>query len=195
MAYGLQTPVETILPPPGVVEYDSNSDSILLSDGRRMSRMVWDEMTFKSRNYVPMRLNGGGNGRIMHSSSYQPYISSYDPYYGGPSAFCVPTSYYPTNRHLEASSRLRSAEDIKEEKELEKRIEREQRLEKQRQSLSNMPDWRKKIVRKAIKALLFEQEVNEIMSGLKWFLIFLGLAILFNFGKILDVIKLFVLQP
>lgn len=133
----------------------------------------------------------------MYSSSYQPYATSYYPASG------FVSGYYP----LSASAPMLwgtspYSRTDKEEKEYQKKltaqekaIEREQRLEKQRQSLSNMPDWRKKIVRKAIKALLFEQEVNEIMSGLKWFLIFLGLAILFNFGKILDVIKLFVLQP
>lgn len=34
-----------------------------------------------------------------------------------------------------------------------------------------------------------EQEVKQLMSGIKWFLIFIGVAILFNFPRILSIIE------
>lgn len=68
---------------------------------------------------------------------------------------------------------------------------RQQKLAKR--TLADLSDESKRIfmniVRKTYKDYQKEQEVRKIMSGLKWFLILLGLAIFLNFNTILKIIQ------
>ena len=63
---------------------------------------------------------------------------------------------------------------------------------KKKWTLNDLSSLNKEVVYKHIKRMLFERKVKEYMKGLNWILYFIGLGILFNFSRILDIIELMV---
>lgn len=72
-------------------------------------------------------------------------------------------------------------------------IESEDKHEPPKFSIKNLSDCRKKIMRKelnrTIKQYKFREGVDNMTTGLKWLMFFIGVGILFNFGTILDIIS------
>ena len=89
--------------------------------------------------------------------------------------------YQPTKQEIAKQKRINDEYAKKEAKRLKNR------------TLASLSDESKAIILRHAKALLREykniERRKQIMSGIKWFFIFLGLAILFNFSRILTIIE------
>jgi hypothetical protein len=127
-----------------------------------------------------------------------PYTASSGFYSGSCyTATCVP---YWTSGYTAASTTAVFPNYIESPKELKERLKREAIEEKERQerlanrTLADLDEDDKEelmtIINDFYKQYKREQEVKQLMSGIKWFLIFLGIAILFNFQRILALIEL-----
>jgi len=86
---------------------------------------------------------------------------------------------------IEASNRLKRDEK-------QRLIEEERRWS--RWTLADLSGDKKQkiqeIIRQFYKEYLYEKEVNEMLTGLKWLFILLGVALLLNFGHILKIIEM-----
>jgi len=135
-----------------------------------------------------------GGDRLMYSSSYfvpatsystacSPFVSGYNGGGGGGSCY-----HEPTKAEL--------AEERRREKELERNRTVLERLEAKRlanRTLADLSEESKEKIMDHVYSLLKEyhrtKEVKKMMSDVKWFLVFLGLAVLFNFGRILNIVQ------
>lgn len=76
----------------------------------------------------------------------------------------------------------------------QKKREEEVRLQRLNWKMSGLDNDKKKeyldLVRKVYRRYELERRCKQMMSGIKWFFIFLGFAVLVNFQQILDIIKL-----
>jgi len=115
------------------------------------------------------------------ASSYAPMVSGYNPAYG-----------YPSREETVEERKERIRRDQEYQKKMTQQ-ERERQVKLARRTLADLDDNSKEIIMKHAKQLLKEyymqREVNELMSGVKWFLFFLGLAVLLNFGRILTIVQ------
>ncbi len=154
-------------------------------------------------NTYPDTVNGGGGGAggsIMYQttvaypyvSGYYPATSCYMPLYGSAYGGSDGGGYY--NRPVLTKEEL--AEQKRRDKILQQTRNKQEREAQKRlanRTLADLSDESKEIfmniVHKFYKEYLKEQEVKQIMSGLKWFFILLGLAIFFNFPTILKIIQ------
>lgn len=122
---------------------------------------------------------------FMMGTSYAPSSCFDGGYWGTPSSMPPET---PEQR------KEREKNLTKQQKERERQREKEWREWK----LAKLPDYKKlkimKITKQLLKQYYFEREVKHLMSGVKWFLFFLGLAVLFNFSRLLELIRVLVLK-
>ena len=104
--------------------------------------------------------------------------------------------YYMRPRTAEEEKKLNEerARVMAEQKKREEKEEEEARLRKLNWKMSDLDNDKKKeyldLVRKVYRRYELERGWQQIMSGLKWFFILLGFAILINFTQILEIIKL-----
>lgn len=116
------------------------------------------------------------------------------------SSFIATSTYYPMNNAIYAGSSIggyssygtpNNPFDYKKQRQMEEKMRQE---EMRFWTLGKLSNDRKQSIMKITKQLLselrFERRWKNMTSGIKWFLIFLGLAIFLNFGKILSLVQL-----
>jgi hypothetical protein len=128
--------------------------------------------------------DGRGDGSYMAGSFYSGSCYTAMPYWTATGYGTATTSYIPIHTESDAERKRRLK--------LESEAERKERERLANRTLADLDDDDKEelmtIINDFYKQYKHEEEVKQLMSGVKWFLIFLGLAILWNFPTILALI-------
>ena len=128
----------------------------------------------------------------MSQTTVAPYSTGSVSYSGWNTGTCTPwytTSSYSTGTYPTAPYKQTWAE-----RRAEKAEERKERIRLSRRTLADLSEESKErfmnIVNDTYKDYKRIEEVKQFMSGVKWFFILLGLAVLWNFPRILTIIEL-----
>lgn len=201
--YNTSAVIENLLKQMGIDAVESALDGgVYLRCGNRIKKVSEAAIIHNKRAIIEAAEDLIAKDDMNNTTSYNPYPSSVAPggaggsIYGLPSSYC--SSFCSSIEPYEETAAEKKAR-LKREAEYERNEKKRQQIEAKRhaaRTLADLSDKSKERVRaiilKAYKEYVFKQEVKTMTTGIKWFLIFLGLAILVNFGHILKIIELMV---